>query len=248
MADPLDVALVLADAAGDRRAVARSRTEIYSIKQKLRLLMGLAPDQGDIVAPRLMRFRLAESQDELVRSALSHRSDLMQARLEVVLADRKAARAAAERVPDLQLGPAFEARGESLALGFILAIPLPILSTGSGPYREALAAREGARAAYWHATREAVSQIRDAISRLKSTQNELDELIGEAGGALESALEVAEARYSAGKLDVLRLLSVHRAFAELKLNYLDLLLALREAHIDLELAKGAWVRTKEVAP
>jgi cobalt-zinc-cadmium efflux system outer membrane protein len=248
MADPLDVALVLADAAGDRRAVTRARMEIDSIKQKLRLLMGLAPDQADIMASKLTRFRLTESQDELVQSALRHRSDLMQARLEVVLADRKATRAAAERVPDLQLGPAVEAREDSVAFGFMLAIPLPILQTGSGPYREALAAREGAQAAYWHATREAVSQIRDALNRLKSTQDELDELIGEAAGALEGALEVAEARYSAGKLDVLRLLSVHRAFAELKLDYLDLLLALREAHIDLELAKGAWVRTKEVAP
>ena len=248
VADPLDVALVLADAAGDRRAVTRSRTEIESIKQKLRLLMGLASGQADIVEPRLKRFRLTESQDELVQSALSHRSDLMQARLEVVLADRKATRAAAERVPDLQLGPAVEAREDSVAFGFLLAIPLPVLSTGSGPYREALAAREGARAAYWHATREAVSQIRDAVNRFESIQTELDDLIGEAGGALESALEVAEARYGAGKLDVLRLLSVHRAFAELKLDYLDMLLALREAHIDLELAKGAWVRTKGVAP
>jgi len=86
------------------------------------------------------------------------------------------------------------------------------------------------------------------MNRLKSAETEMDELIGEATGALEGALEVAEARYSAGKLDVLRLLSVHRAFAELKLDYLDLLLAQREALIDLERVVGRPVKTKEVKP
>ena len=248
MADSLDVALVLADAAGDRRAVARTLSEIESVKQKLRLLLGLAPGQADFEVPQPARLGLLESPDELLKAALTHRPEFLMARLELVLADRQAARAAAERVPDLRLGPAVAAREESVAFGFLLAIPLPLLQTGSGPYREALAAREGARGAYRQAARSAVSRVREEMNRLRSAETELDELIGEATGALEGALEVAEARYSAGKLDVLRLLSVHRAFAELKLDYLDLLLAQREALIDLERAVGRPVKTKEVKP
>jgi cobalt-zinc-cadmium efflux system outer membrane protein len=248
MADPLDVALVLADAAGDRRAVTRARAEITSLKQELRLLLGMAPDEADFEVEPLIRLGLSESTDELQKAALTHRPELLQAQLELILADRRAARAAAERVPDLQLGPALAAREESVAFGFMLAIPLPVLSTGSGPYREALAAREGAREGYRQAAREAVSRVREKMNRLESTQAELDELIGEAVGALEGALEVAETRYGAGKLDVLRLLSVHRAFSKLKLDYLDLLLLQREALIDLERAVGRPVKTKEVAP
>jgi len=52
-----------------------------------------------------------QSSDQLLKSALAHRPELLQARLELVLADRQAARAAAERVPDLRLGPAVGARG-----------------------------------------------------------------------------------------------------------------------------------------
>ncbi|MFC1654491.1 TolC family protein [Myxococcota bacterium] len=248
MADPLDVALVLADAAGDRRAVTRARTEIASIKQKLRLLLGLAPAEADFNVPQSARQELLESPDQLIKAALAHRPELLQARLELVLTDRRVARATAERVPDLQLGPVVEAREDSVAFGFMLSIPLPLLQTSSGPYREALAAREGAREAYRQAARDAVDRVREEMNRLKSAETELDELIGEATIALEGALEVAEARYSAGKLDVLRLLSVHRAFAELKLDYLDLLLAQREALIDLERAVGRPVKTKEVTP
>jgi len=248
MADPLDVALVLADAAGDRRAVARTRTEITSLKQKLRLLLGMAPDEADFQVKPLTRLGLSESPEELLKAALTHRPELLQARVELMLADRRAARAMAERVPDLRLGPAVEAREDSVAFGFLLAIPLPVLSTGSGPYREAQAARSGAREKCRQAARDAASRVREEMNRLKSIQDELDELIGEATGALEGALEVAEARYSSGKLDVLRLLSVHRAFAKLKLDYLDLLLAQREALGDLQLAVGRMVKTKEVAP
>jgi cobalt-zinc-cadmium efflux system outer membrane protein len=248
MADPLDVALVLADAAGDRRAVTRTRAEIESVKRKLRLLLGLAPGEADFDVPQLVRLVLGESAAELRKAALTHRPELLRARLELVRADRRAARAAAERVPDLQLGPAVEAREDSVAFGFMLAIPLPLLNTGSGPYREALAAREGAREAYLQAARDAVSRVEKQTNRLKTAETELDELVGEATAALEGALEVAEARYGAGKLDVLRLLSVHRAFAELKLDYLDLLLLQREALIDLERAVGRPVKTKEVAP
>lgn len=248
MADPLDVALVLADAAGDRRAVARTRTEIAAVKQKLRLLLKMAPEEADFNVRPLVRLGLTESPDQLIKAALTQRPELLRARLGLILADRRAARAAAERAPDLQLGPALQAREESVAVGFILAIPLPVFSTGSGPYREALAAREGAREEYRQAAREAVSRVREKMNRLESTQAELDELIGEAAGALEGALEVAEARYGAGKLDVLRLLSVHRAFSELKLDYLDLLLLQREVLIDLERAVGRPVKTKEVAP
>jgi cobalt-zinc-cadmium efflux system outer membrane protein len=210
--------------------------------------LGLAPGEADFDVPQLVRLVLGESAAELRKAALTHRPELLRARLELVRADRRAARAAAERVPDLQLGPAVEAREDSVAFGFMLAIPLPLLNTGSGPYREALAAREGAREAYLQAARDAVSRVEKQTNRLKTAKTELDELVGEATAALEGALEVAEARYGAGKLDVLRLLSVHRAFAELKLDYLDLLLLQREALIDLERAVGRPVKTKEVAP
>jgi cobalt-zinc-cadmium efflux system outer membrane protein len=228
--------------------VARTKTEIAAVKQKLRLLLKMAPDEADFEIRPLVRLGLAESPDQLIKAALTHRTELLQARLELILADRRAARAAAERVPDLQLGPALAAGEESAAFGFMLAIPLPVFSTGSGPYREALAAREGAREEYRQAGREAVSRVREKMNRLESAQAELDELIGEAAGALEGALEVAEARYGAGKLDVLRLLSVHRAFSKLKLDYLDLLLLQREALIDLERAVGRPIKTKEVTP
>jgi outer membrane protein TolC len=208
----------------------------------------LAPGEAGFESPPISRLRLSESQDDLQKAALSRRPDLLRARLQIALADREAARAAAERFPDLRLGPAVNASSGGTAVGLMLAIPLPLFGTGAGPYREALARREGAVETYRQTIRETASRVAEELNRLQAGQTELDELIGEVSGAVEGALELAQVRYGAGKLDVLRLLSIHRAFSSLKLEYLNLLLAQREVLIDLQGAVGRPVKTKEVMP
>jgi outer membrane protein TolC len=50
---------------------------------------------------------------------------------------------------------------------------------------------------------------------------------------MQQAQSLAQKRYASGKLDVLRLLSVHRAAAQLQLQRLDLLHDLQVAVIDV---------------
>jgi cobalt-zinc-cadmium efflux system outer membrane protein len=246
VADPLDVALLLADAARDRREVARARSGAARIEEHLRRLAGLAPGEAGLDVTALRRLRPVLATDALMKVALRTEPEVLRARLEVVRADRDAARAAAERWPDLHLGPAIRGDGDVLALGVQVGIALPLLQTGSGPYEEALARRSGALCAYRQAGRDAAGRVVRSFGRVTSSLEELEALLGEATDAVEGALELAEVRYQSGKLDVLRLLSVHRAFSDLKLEYLDLMLDLTEALLDLEAAVGRPVETEEV--
>lgn len=246
VADPLDVALILADARTDSRAVQRETIKVQKLEQQLRFLVGLPPHEGNFELGTHQRVKLIEPADSLEKDAARLNSTVLRAKLQVLIADHKAARVAAERVPDLQVGPAVTTEGDNLAVGLSVGMPVPLLQTGRGPYEEALAERRLAQEAYHQAVRTAVSEVSTMLSGLSSHQQELDELQGEAGEALEDAVKLAEVRYSAGKLDVLRLLSVHRAFSELKLEQIDLLRKIHESIIDLQGTVGRLVKVEEV--
>ena len=248
MADPLDVALVLADAARDRGAVKRTEGEVELIERELALFLGIEAETRDFAAPPLQRIRLTESGEALEEASLKHRPDVRVAQLAAMAADREAARVAAERIPDLKLGPAMTSENGEAAVGLSFGIELPLLSRGSGPYAEALARREKARSAYRQSCREAVSDVGDRLVRYRSIDGELASLLTEASGAIEGALSLAEVRYTAGRLDVLRLLSIHRAFTDVRLEFLDLLFRQHETIVDLEEAVGRSVHIEEVMP
>jgi cobalt-zinc-cadmium efflux system outer membrane protein len=248
MADPLEVALVLADAARDRRALARARSAIHTAEEELRLLLGLGPGQGDFGNPVLVSSQLVETGTALEQAAVKWNPQVAMSRLEVIRADRRAAVVASERWPDLRFGPAATAGEGSLGAGVQLGIDLPLLQSGSADYQEALADRQGAVSAYQVSVRRALNRVSERFRRLKTVQQEMAEQAGEVTSAVDTARALAEVRYQSGKLDVLRLLSVHRAFSALKLDQLDLLLRHREAMLDLQLAVGRTLKTKEVQP
>ncbi len=246
MADPLDVALIQADAAQDRRALTRARAEFGSVEQKLRLLTGLAINEGHFASPALDLFQMQDQEKELLAAALRTNPELILAGLTLKRAERHAEKMAAERWPDLGLGPALAAEGEHLGLGLTLSIALPLFHTGGAAYRQALSQRSGALTQYHQAARRSHSLVAQTLAQLKSRARELDELLGETSVTVEQALALAKVRFDAGKLDVLRLLSLHRAYSLLKLDQLDLLLALHEARVDLEQIIGRPLKLKKV--
>lgn len=248
MADPLDVALLIADEARDRRATARARLACGAAERSLRLELGLAPGETDLATGRLERMVLREPLDTLLEFASEHHPHVLKSKLDVLVADRAAAQAAAERLPDLRAGPAFRGESGALAVGVQIGIEIPLWQSGGGPYREALAQRATAVEAHHLARRELVAGVEQAHQRVVAVGAELDELTGPVSQAVSDALELAEIRYRAGKLDVLRLLSIRRAHAAIERDYLDLLLRQAEALADLEAAVGRRLHTEEVSP
>ena len=243
VADSVDVALVLADAAKDARRVFRARAELRQARVELLRLCGLPSAEAmPFILPPLARQGLAENQAALQKAALKASDGLARARLRFRLADGQLGLRLAEQWPDLKLGPAFVGDAGGVALGLALGVEIPLLHQRGGQVEEARLHRERAAALLRLEARDVVAGIQARFFELEGLDGELDGLLSEAAAELDQATVLAEVRFTSGQLDVLRLLSVHRSFASLKLEYLALLHAQRLALIDLQARVGRPLR------
>ncbi len=245
LADPLDAALVHAQQARDRQALVRARAELRLQQRRLRLLVGLAPGTGRLPETGLDAAELDEVPAGLRRDGAAGHPAVRRARLVLALAERQAARVAAERVPDVELGPAFDGGPDGVAGGVTLGIELPLLDSGAADYRRALASRTAAAAALRQAQREAAVAVADRLAALGARRDELAALEEESADRVAEAVALAESRFAAGRLDAVRLLALHRAHVELELDRLRLRRDVRLARTALERVVGRPLRLKE---
>jgi outer membrane protein TolC len=247
VADPLDVSLVLLDAARDRRAVIRGRNAVATLEGQVRLLLGLEPGQQQIAASSLSPPQLDVEVDALHELATQHSAAWIRARFEYERAEWTATAAARARIPDLVIGPAVAGTADELSLGVAFGVALPVFTSGSSTYRAARAQRDAAHDALLATARDAQVTIETRLARFVSLGTELGELTGEAVAAASEAFTLAQERYAAGQMDVLRLLSAHRGYADLQLEILDLLRAQWDALYELEEAAGWPLRAPAAA-
>jgi outer membrane protein, heavy metal efflux system len=238
ISDPLDVSLVLTDAASDQRALTRSREEVTRTDAELRLLIGVTDRHQGIITPQLDISPFCHDPDSLIALAQRNSEPLLRARLEYQQSEWQAALASRQRIPDLQLGPAFDMGPDDTELGVAFSIPLPIFDSGEAEYKASLAHREAAWAAMEYASREVNSQIYQALNRLNALDTALDDLLGEVATSAAEAFDLAEGRYLAGQTDVLRLLTAHRTYASVQLEIIDITVARHETLLELESLVG----------
>ncbi len=248
VADPLEVSLVLADAAQDRRAALRSLHDVTQAEWDLRQLLGQTVEISPLPSRPLVGLRLSENAAMLLEGAREQCESWRQADLMLQHAEWDAARASRERIPDLLIGPAVASDGVKTSLGLVLGWELPLFRSGSGAYREALARRDAAHGALALEARAVRARIETLVSRLRTLEAELQALTRDAAPAAERAFALAQNRYAAGRIDVLHLLSAHRASAQSKLEILDVLLAQRMTLLDLEGVVGRPIRTDPTPP
>ncbi len=238
LADPLEVSLVLADAARDRRALIESRNEESSISAMLRLLAGLPPGEEWIETTPLSWAPPELDRETLLSMALENGPDLAGARLRLEQRGQEVKQAGRARLPDLHLGPAVQWDDIGTSWGLAVGIPLPLFGRTRADLEAARARQLGAEDALDLESRALPVRVEILLARLEALEEGLAELSGEAAEATDQAFRLAQARWSTGKIDVLHLLLAHRAFAEIRIERLDTLLQLRETWLDLSLAVG----------
>jgi len=237
LADPLEVSLVLADAARDRRALIESNNHETSIRAELLLLAQLPPETS-IEAPPLSRVPETRNREALLELARTRTPELAAARLRLEQAEERASAAKRARIPDLRLGPALTRDGGGTSWGLSVGIPLPLFGRTRAGLDAARAAHRGAEESLALERLALPVQVDLLLERLQALEHQLAELGGDTADAAEQAYRLARARWNSGKLDVLHLISAHRAFAEIRIERLDTLLQLRETWLDLSLAVG----------
>ena len=238
MADPLDVSLVLADAARDQGTLAASRSRLAFIEGQLQTLMGLAPDSYVIQVPELQHDRLHEGATQLLQDAADTSPAWALARLDLERAEWSAREAARSRIPEPSIGPALLGDPEQPSLGLALGIPIPVLAPGQAAYRATLAERDAAHQRLIAAGREASREVHALLAHLTALEHTLDALGGPTLVSARRTADMARDRYRAGQIDILLMLSAQRAWSELETDHLDALLDIRLTQLALERAVG----------
>ncbi len=245
VADPLDVSLILADAARDRRAFLEAREEVDLYEAELRAMAGVPVSLYTLQPSPLRRVVLVESGD-LVEEARRQGDAWVAAHLRLRQAEGELSRSRAGLAPRLRLGPALVSGPDEAALGVAAGMGVPLLGGEGAELRAARARRDGAASALEAEGRYTLLLIDAQRRRLHTLELQQVALEGEARAAAAEALELARSRYEAGRFDVLLLLSAHRAHASVEAELLDLRLAHVEALLELERLVGRPMRTEPV--
>ncbi len=246
LADPLEVSLIMADAVGDRRAAVRGWEAVRAREGELRVLLNVdVPISCDTILPQ--NSDRPPDLDRLLAQADKTRPQWRQARLAYQQAEWEAARAGRERLPNPSVGPALTRNPERTSWGISAGIELPIFTNRGAAYREALAQRDGAYEELLAQRQRARSQIENLYNHIRALIEQLEATSGAPVDAAREALRLAEERYATGQIDVLLLLSAHRAYADLQLEVLNLRLAQHTARLELERAIGAGLEDVQIS-
>lgn len=140
---PGEVALFQVEQESRRAEVLRLRGKVRRGEQEIRSLLGVSPAADLDLRPTLV----VKAPGTGAGSVLDHNTTLARLRAEHEVAELTLLREVRRQYPDVEFGPAFEREDGQSRIGFIGAIPVPILNSNKGGIAAARAERELARAA-----------------------------------------------------------------------------------------------------
>lgn len=148
--------------------------EVEEAEQRVRALMGLAPEAPLALTPSLdPGFAVSE-----VDSPGDHPT-LARLREEYEVAEQTLRREIRKQYPDLTIGPLYESDEGQSKVGFLGAIPIPILNANRQGIAEAESLREVARAAFETEYERLVGAIAAANALARSLRNERAHIVDE---------------------------------------------------------------------
>lgn len=226
-----EAALLSLEQAQRTYELVRMRGRAEEAEQRLRSLLGLAPEAPLVLVPTLAVDVGAEAELEL---DLSSRSLLLaRLRQEYEVAEQTLRREIRKQYPDLTIGPQYESDEGQSRVGLFGAIPIPILNANRRGIAEAEAERELARAAYETEYERIVGAIAVTSARAQSLTRERTAITTEMAPLVDRQLADATRLLALGETGGLILLeSLVRAHA-MKLHLIDVRLDEAKARAEL---------------
>jgi cobalt-zinc-cadmium efflux system outer membrane protein len=187
---------------------------------------------------------------KLIVEALQNRSDLIALRHTRDAAQSKIREETANRVPDVDIGPAWTHNTESEnsiapsptwdSLGLSVTLPLPLWNRNKAAIATARFTAEQAQKQLEAAELKAEVQIRQNYTSYKSALERLRRYQGSILRDADTVLEAKRFSYQRGQTTLLELLDAQRTNNEVRQNYIEALADLAKALIELERATELW--------
>ena len=221
----------------------RLEGEAAVAEQRLRMLLGLSPNAPLELLPSIDRPNDAVEGREVASSL-----ELRQLREEYEVAEHALHREIRKQYPDLTIGPLYERDQEQSRIGFLGAIPLPILNANRQGIAEATAERELARAAFETTAEQLEGSLAVARAESRMLQAEYEELASVIGPMIDRQVSDATRLVELGEGGGLVLLeSLIRSY-DTKLNIIDLRRDLALAAAEERFLLGPEWQTAESTP
>lgn len=155
---------------------------------------------------------------------------------DLAIADAGIRLARANRVPDINVGPALrrlEATNDTAAV-FAISIPIPIFNNGRAAIAQATAERTRAQAVQRVTALDVEQAITDAEAEVANAATSARAAAGPALAAAQEAARIARIGYREGKFGQLDLLDAERTLAETRVAAIDALANYQNARARLE--------------
>lgn len=150
--------------------------------------------------------------------------------------------AIAEQYPAVRIGPEFEDDDGDASIGLGLGIDLPIFNRNQGQIAAAEALRNAARDQYRAVLLGMAHEEAQARLTAESTTELLEVIRTDTARNADAAMEALEARLELGMSNVIEVLAARRAFAEARLQQVQLEVELAKATLATSVASGLAFR------
>ena len=204
---------------------------------ELKRLIGLeetfiAQDKLEISLPSF-------SSTDVLNRALANRPDLASKRHELERAEAEIALVRRQALPNPVFGISFnrEGTGDKILLGS-MSIPLPVFNRRQGELESLEARKIQARSEVLALEKEIQKEVNQAINQWETARQSADLFQREVIEQTDENFRLLEAAYRERKIDLPRLLIMENDLITANQSYLDVLLSLREAAIQIEEATG----------
>ncbi len=177
--------------------------------------------------------------EEVLPRALSNRADLLAKRYELQRSEAEIALRKREIIPNPSVGVFFnrEASGDRTVLGGI-SIPIPIFNRRQGELESLGARKTQAGAELQAAEKEIRKEVAQAVSQWEINRRNIDLFQREVIEQTDENFRLLEAAYRERKIDLPRLLIMENDLVNANQSYLDIMLSLREAAIQIQEVTG----------
>jgi cobalt-zinc-cadmium efflux system outer membrane protein len=212
----------------------RLKGEVEVEEQKIRTLLGLSP-----TAPIRLIPGLAASSRGISETRMANNNPTMnRLRSEYEVAERTLFREIRKQYPDLQIGPQAEKDQGQSRIGFIGAIPLPILNANKGGIAKARAQREVAQAAYETEYQRKVGKLAASQARRNSLRAQRSFIEGKLIPLVDQQVADAQRLLQLGEGGSLVLLESTVRSYEAKLKIINIQLQHSKVETDIQFLLG----------